>query len=523
MRGWPFTAQIAAVSACVVVFVCAGHLAANALIASERTSRLRELGDPALRRAEAVVARPAGTRDALIGRGPAACDPAALQAIRLQVYQRGAVKDIRIVSRDGAVQCSAYSETLEFDKEWAGRDDMAVAPDGATRLFRVEQFSGTALGVLKDMDAASSIVAVIGVDGSQFDILPRELRAEGAIALELGEGRLIASSGPVPAEAQATPDHVAVTSRSDRYPMLTRVIVSPAALAVWGQEPYGVIVAAAAVLGVLFGALFGRVVARSPDPVAALDAAIAAREFQPWLQPIFDLSTPAIVGCEALARWVHADGTVVPPARFIPLAESSGRIRAITWQILEASLVALRPVLLGDSRFKLSVNVVPDHLVSADFPSELHAVVARTGASPRQIVLEITERDRFEDLTRAAAVIAELRRRGFRVALDDVGVGHGGLSYIQSLGADIIKIDKVFVDSVGREAAATAIVQLLARLARELDMRVVAEGIESAAQAASLAACRVHEGQGYLVSPPLPAPKFLDLLASGARADARAA
>ncbi|MES1148984.1 MAG: EAL domain-containing protein, partial [Bradyrhizobium guangdongense] len=127
-------------------------------------------------------------------------------------------------------------------------------------------------------------------------------------------------------------------------------------------------------------------------------------------------------------------------------------------------------------------------------------------------VLELTEREAFADLTCAAAAVKTLRDFGFRVAIDDVGIGHSGLSQIQKLGANILKIDKFFVDSICRDAAAVAVVDMVVRLARELKMTVVAEGIEQHAQLAALVACGVDEGQGYLVSPPLPVTEFIALL-----------
>jgi EAL domain-containing protein (putative c-di-GMP-specific phosphodiesterase class I) len=176
------------------------------------------------------------------------------------------------------------------------------------------------------------------------------------------------------------------------------------------------------------------------------------------------------------------------------------------------ALSELRLPLARDRQFKVSVNIVPRHLVAAGFIDELRLIVAAAKVSPRQVVLELTEREQFEDLSRAAAVVTQLRDLGFRVAIDDVGIGHSGLSHIQTLGASILKIDKFFVDSICRDSAATAVVEMVVRLARELNMSVVAEGIESEAQLAALVACGVQEGQGFLVSPPLPAADFIAML-----------
>ena len=169
-----------------------------------------------------------------------------------------------------------------------------------------------------------------------------------------------------------------------------------------------------------------------------------------------------------LARWVREDGTIVPPMSFIPLAESSGRIEAMTWQILETALRELYPRLREDKHFKLSFNVVPRHLLSDGFVETLRRIVIAAKVSARQIVLEVTERNELPDLGRAAAVVKELRELGFRVAMDDVGVGHSGLSQMKGLGANTIKIDKFFVDTITEDGSAATIVQMLVRLARDL-------------------------------------------------------
>jgi sensor c-di-GMP phosphodiesterase-like protein len=260
----------------------------------------------------------------------------------------------------------------------------------------------------------------------------------------------------------------------------------------------------------VFGVLLTKA-RRAEGPVADLDRALARGEFRPYFQPTFHLTTGAILGCEMLARWVRADGSVVPPMKFIPLAEQSGRIRAMTWQILAIALKELNAHLRQNKEFKLSFNVVPSHLLSEGFVEQLRKIVSEAKVSARQIVLEITERDELQDLGKAAAIVRELRELGFKVAIDDVGVGHSGLSHLKALGANTMKIDKFFVDSIGDEST-LHIVETLVRLAKDLQMSVVAEGIETEQQMQSLRACGVQEGQGYLVAPPLPCAKFIELM-----------
>lgn len=525
---WPSITQAALATTCLVVFLCGGHFAATAVIDKQRAKQLQELTDIALRRSEVAIDFGAATLDEVAKRGPMSCDPAALQAIRLQVYQRSAIKDIRAVNRDGSVVCSAYSETLEFDNGWVNRPDMLRSGDGHLLLFRVDQINGVALGVLRDVDDRNSLVAILAIDPYLFDIMPAELRAHSEVLLELGNDLNVGRFKLDPESGLSNPSDI--TKSSARYPLRATVRVEASALQGWNSEAYWPTMLLAAGLGLAFGCLLARAAARPDGPIADLDRALAAHEFKPFFQPNFDLRTGAIVGCEVLARWVRADGRIIPPMSFIPLAESSGRIEQMTWQILTVALRELQPRLRQDRHFKLSLNVVPRHLLSAGFVDTLRQVVSDERVSPRQVVLEVTERDELSDLARAAAVVSELRGYGFRVAIDDVGVGHSGLSLIKGLGANTIKIDKIFVDTITREASAVMIVEMLVRLARELKMTVVAEGIETPEQMSALISCGVEQGQGYIVSPPLPFARFdqlverLQIEASGFdRANARVA
>ena len=496
-------------AASVVGFLTAGHFAAKAVIEGHQSRQLQELADVALRRAEVAVNFGAATLDELARKGTLNCDPGTLQAVRLHVYQRSTVKDIRLVNRDGSVICSAYSETLEFDSGWIDRADMLASQDGRLLLFRVDQFSGVALGVLRDIDEKSSLVAILGINSYLFDIMPAELRAHSEVLLRLRTGLEV---GRFPASHDAFPHTVDIANASTHYPLNVTIRVDTSVLQRWNNEAYWPTMAIALGLGIAFGFLLTKTKPRLEGPIADIDQALARHEFKPFFQPIFDLGSGEIVGCEVLVRWIRSDGTIASPINFIPLAESSGRIEPMTWQILSTALKEANFLLRENRSFKMSFNVAPRHLLSEGFIETLRGVVLAARVSPRQIVLEVTERSELPNLEKAAAVVKELREFGFRVAMDDVGVGNSGLSQMKGLGANTIKIDKFFVDTITEDEAAVTIVAMLVRLARDLRMTVVAEGIETQEQIRALIACGVEEGQGYVVSPPLPFPNFNELL-----------
>lgn len=502
---------VALVLASTMAFGLAGHFAADGVIRQQQAHQLNELTEVVLRRSEFAVDFAAASLNELAKRDLASCEPAALQAIRLHVYQRSAIKDVRLVNPDGSVICSAYSETLEFDKGWAARHDMLSSHDKQLSLFRVEQFGGDALGVLRDVNRSSALVAIVGINANLFDLMPAELRAHSEVILALSNGEKLGEFRLDADRPLLRP--ISFDRHSTRFPLHATIRLNRAVLSSWNSEAYWPALAVALGLGALFGILLARS-RRMEGPVADLDRGLSAGEFKPYYQPIFDLGTGKITGCEILARWVRRDGSVVPPMNFIPLAESSGRIQVMTWQILRSALSDLRPVLRADKTFKMSLNVVPKHLLSAGFVETLRRTVLTARVSARQIVVEVTERDELDDLARAAAVVAELRDHGFRVAIDDVGVGHSGLSRLKGLGANTIKIDKFFVDTITLDASTTTIVEMLVALAKDFRMTVVAEGIETEEQRRALIASGVEEGQGYLVAPPLPFAKFSELVES---------
>jgi c-di-GMP phosphodiesterase len=508
MQIWRSSRPVAIVLASLAAFCAAGHFAANALIRAQQFRQLDELTEVVLRRSEVAVDYASAGIDAIAKTGQIGCEPSSLQIFRLHVYQRSAIKDVRLVNTDGSVICSAYSETLEFDRDWASRRDMLPSRDAGLLLFRVQQFGGDALGVMRDLDAKKALVAILGINSSLFDIMPAELRARSQVLVELANGQQL---GQFALEDYDSGNDIDFVRRSDRYPLQATIHVDRGALGKWNRQGYWPAMTIAASLGLIFGVVLNRT-RRVEGPLAELDRALAKGQIKPYFQPYFHLQTGAILGCEVLARWIRDDGTVVPPMQFIPLAESSGRIRPMTWQILSASLKELNAVLRDNKEFKLSFNVVPSHLLSDDFIETLRRTVSSAKVSARQIVLEITERDKLDDLDRAAKVVHELRELGFKVAIDDVGVGHSGLSHLKGLGATTMKVDKFFVDTITQDGSTTAIVQMLVRLAGDLKMNVIAEGIETEDQVRVLLECGVREGQGYLVSPPVPPARFLELL-----------
>jgi sensor c-di-GMP phosphodiesterase-like protein len=170
------------------------------------------------------------------------------------------------------------------------------------------------------------------------------------------------------------------------------------------------------------------------------------------------------------------------------------------------------PLLEHRSQMYVAFNIAPRHLTGDVLIDDIGSIFVGGPISTSQIVLELTERYEIEDLAATRNLIAELQGLGCRVAIDDVGTGHNGLSYILKLGVDIIKIDKMFVDAIRTESHSQAIVDTLVDLSRNLRMQIVAEGVENFEQVVYLRDHGISLAQGYVFSPPLPGTAFMQLI-----------
>ena len=237
---------------------------------------------------------------------------------------------------------------------------------------------------------------------------------------------------------------------------------------------------------------------------ARLRFALAAARLELYFQPLVELAGGETVGVEALLRWNDPEEGMIPPADFIPVAESSGLIHELGEWVLDAAcrqIVEWDAVGLGPD---IAVNVSPHQLRRADFTSRLMAVVERHGVSPRRLVLEITESAAMEEPERTEPLLREFRRLGFRVAIDDFGAQHSSLGRLSELAVDVLKIDRHFLVDVPQRSDAAAICVAMIELARALGMTAVAEGIETAEQYRFLADRGCPFGQGFVIARPMP-------------------
>jgi diguanylate cyclase (GGDEF)-like protein len=234
---------------------------------------------------------------------------------------------------------------------------------------------------------------------------------------------------------------------------------------------------------------------------AALKEAIERGELEVYYQPIVDLKTKKVTCCEALLRWHHPELGMVSPADFIPLAESTGLISPIShWVLYEACAAAVK----WPEDVSVAVNISPALLKDLHLSHMILSALYRSGLAARRLELEITESVLLEENAQSNSLIREFQKIGLKLSIDDFGTGYSSLTYLKKYRFDKIKIDTTFIADVTKSREARAIIHALVGLAAELDMEIVAEGIETETQLGYVTGARCTAAQGFFLGRPVP-------------------
>lgn len=236
----------------------------------------------------------------------------------------------------------------------------------------------------------------------------------------------------------------------------------------------------------------------------------------PYYEPIFNLTNHKIVGFEALSRWYHHQRGWVSPTEFIPIAEETGLIVELDWFVLES---ACQQMVAWQHQFKhhaprfISVNLSSRQFQQSNFCYQLERILETTGLAPKCLKLEITERTLMSDSKTTHYLLNWLKEIGVKLSIDDFGTGYSSLSYLHSFPLDTLKIDRAFTARLGEGGKNTKIVEGIITLAHNLDMDIIAEGVETRVQLALLEALGCEQAQGYLFSKSLDAHLATGLIA----------
>jgi sensor c-di-GMP phosphodiesterase-like protein len=459
--------------------------------------------------ADARLNQATATLDALAAHGVASCQPADMEAMRRAAIAAAAVKTIALLGPEGQTLCSTLDLPLTQDQSVSSITrpdanritfDIVQLADAQT-MIRLRRKAGTGADEIAAYVPAVLLLPQVSIKGSPLSAYVR---------LTTRDGAFIGAAGH---RSKPGDTRFLVHTASDKFDFDVEILVPRAMVPAEHNELrwLGLLGTAAVVL--VLGVFVMLLRRRAPgNPVAEIERALAAGEFVPYYQPIVDIRSGQLRGAEVLVRWRKADGTLVLPGAFIPLAESSGLIRAFTCDLMQRVCIEAGAAIGGRPALKISFNFAGKLFSDESMVKEVRKIFSNSPIKLSQVVLEVTERDPIENFTQARQIIAALQGLGVRIAIDDVGTGHSGLSYMLKLGVDIIKIDKMFVDAIGTDRNSTTIVETLVDLAHNMRMDVVAEGVENFEQVMHLRELGIRSAQGYVFAPPLPGSSFLQLV-----------
>jgi sensor c-di-GMP phosphodiesterase-like protein len=461
--------------------------------------------------AEIQIGRAVDALDKLAARGVDSCRPAHIEALRQTVTFTDPIKEAMLIGANGQVLCT---DTGTAGGRLQVVSSVAVSPalglDIVEFAGRGERFLRIRKNVRPDKPAIAAIVP-------PSLLLPPPAMQDGRLVgyarLNLPDGTLLGESGAAAAPAIAQRSQFLQQARSQPYRLVLTVSMARNGAVSNYDELRRLGFAVSGAIALIF-LLFALILPRNQaeNPVAEISRAILGDEFVPYYQPIVDLQSGRLLGAEVLVRWRRPDGTFAEPEAFIPLVESGGLALDLTRLLMRRACADLGEAMARRPGLTVAFNVAPKHFDDALILNDVGTIFGGSPIRLSQIVLELTERHEVADLGVMRRTIASLQGLGCKVAMDDVGTGHCGLSYLLKLGVDIVKIDKVFVEAIGTEGHSKIIIETLIDLAKNMRMDIVAEGVESFDQISYLRERGIRAAQGHVFAPPLPAASFLKLL-----------
>ncbi len=436
-------------------------------------------------------------RTALIG---AACDPATVEALDRLTYESPLVRTVGLFDQSGRLYCTsrgAANVGITTSMDTARRGDVVIrvgrsASMGTTGLIiEVRGGDEAGIGAVADLSLFSQLSA------------PLSFGDRGSLCVVLGEATSLRTAGRPIGEFSGP---LIQASRRSRKFDVTAMVAVPRQMMwhVFRSELtyYGT---SALVLSAALVWLTLRGFANRQSLTRGLRSALRRRQFEVHYHPVIDIQNDRCVGAEALIRWRHPGRGLIRPDLFIPVAEETGFIIPITRWLMNRVRDDFEGIELPRD-FHLAINLAPVQFRDRTIVDDIRTIFSGRNLSPAMLVLEATERFPIDDAGRK--VIDALRTMGPGIALDDFGTGHSGLAYLQKFHGDYLKIDKSFVQTIGTDAVTRTVVDSIINLARELDMEIIAEGVETAAQLDYLRDRGVPFAQGYLFAQPLPIGEF---------------
>lgn len=423
------------------------------------------------------------------------------ERVRTLPYLRSA-----FLVKDEWIYCSSVKGSLRLPlgELLNGQNDFA---DSAFALTAGTPFAPAqpALVYYQKFSSDHGVVAII--DGQYlFDLLQDSSDPiPGKLSLRFGSAELNAHNHSIHLDLSG--DSRVAEVVSSRYPLGVRAGINDPAVNVYRWELIYYWLPWSLLFGALLALLTYRVLSYRSSAKVELMLALAQNEFFVCYQPIINSSTGRCIGAEALLRWRHPVQGMVRPDIFIAQAEACGLIIKLTHRLFRCVQQDLGQALLPVN-FHIGLNISSEHFSSSSLLSEFEQLRADLTRPDIVMVAEITERHIVSQDENTQAMFKSLRRAGIELAIDDFGTGQSSLGYLQHLDVDCIKIDKCFVSTIGNYSVNAPVLDAIINLAQRLKLKLVAEGVETHAQAVYLRDRGVDYLQGYLFAKPMPWGEF---------------
>ncbi len=480
-------------------------------IKNEAVSRYQESVNTITSRNQSAVSSAIIAMKKVISQSPSLCTPTFVSNVQKQLLANQQLAQIIVENKDRVQYCNGYNSVTEYILTSA---ELPIL-DGAETIA-IAQVFGTDIPMLRissQIGQNKIISAFIHLNADLSGILPSSIINNAYLRIGLTNGTKIITSGDVinDVEGEVIHSKVVLSSISNSIPIVTRMTISFDSVRAVFADLYLILTIAALIFAVSFLVFVFYAIRKSNIPSIDLERAIIKGEFHPYYQPVVNLKTGQLLGCEVLVRWVKKDGTVLSPGFFIDLAESSGLAVPMTIKLMEQVREDLSELSKQQPELKIGINLFEGHFRNSIIVDDVKAIFSDSNVLFSQLVFEITERRPLTNQIAVDAVVGGLQALGCKLALDDAGTGYSNLAYMERLGVDIIKIDRVFVNMIGSGTTSVPILDGLISMAFDLDAEIIAEGIETEDQAVYLRARGVVQAQGFLFAPALKKDTYIEL------------
>lgn len=463
----------------------------------------RETAEQALRQFDLMLDNTAEAARILLPLAGQDCEEVKL-ALREQVTRRPFVRSTNLVW-DTNLYCSSlfgqFTEAVNAGNYHQGKlwlmNGNPVTPNTALLVYRLSDGRGGALTTL---------------DGYHLSNILRLIGRQTLLMLQVGDNWLSAD-GKVHQEPLPALPVAHDVLQSVRYGFSVAAGFPEGETWRYMAAEYPPLFSLLIFFGAVSGAIGHFVQKRSSSPSHEMLRALEAGEFIPYFQPVVHGYSKRWSGAEVLMRWNHPKEGLVRPDLFIPFAEHSGLIVPMTRALMQQTAILLGPhSATFETPFHIGINITASHCRDLELVEDCRELLAAFTPGSVQLVLELTERELIEPTDITLQLFDQLHALGVKIAIDDFGTGHSSLGYLRTFNVDYLKIDQSFVAMIGIDALSRHILDSVIDLSAKLDLGIVAEGVETQAQADYLTEHNVNFLQGYLYGKPMPAAVFIDVL-----------